>query len=493
MAIFHSFKELFNQTYSGRKPERDFALLMEYYFPTQLNKPMTNQVDLVGRFEGINTRQRVEQIVNTFLMNLKNAKSREVFSIKSLIFEVLRIIEANGRYISLEDLALAMSQTQSLAGLFELAPLFEISIDHIKLYDINQSVYIVPSEIDVGLINNGIIYARRLANHFGSIYPFDALMSHSAWKAIPSNRRRGFVRSLLQSEESCITLGDGDFFSYPKFFERDRIRSRLKKIYSVYESVPIDNLVSSLLRSIGKRIRPRTKRNLEILEACSDVFAEYCLRAGYCVESDGSFFASEYLKKYIRSNPEEENSTFLDEISLVKQIKDFGKPMPTEDFMPLLRQINTQDSHIMESADLIYRTGYRRNSKYHVLDDQYSSMRQGTVYNNRTRFELNRLVRDSYLVKKIKRIYSYQCQICRTKLEVGDDEFYSEVHHIMPLGMPHCGPDTLDNMICVCPNCHILLDYGVIPIDVSQLLNYEKNPLSIQSINYHNEEIYQGK
>lgn len=34
----------------------------------------------------------------------------------------------------------------------------------------------------------------------------------------------------------------------------------------------------------------------------------------------------------------------------------------------------------------------------------------------------------------------------------------SEGAHVRPLGIPHNGPDTLDNILCLCPNCHVLFD-----------------------------------
>ena len=32
--------------------------------------------------------------------------------------------------------------------------------------------------------------------------------------------------------------------------------------------------------------------------------------------------------------------------------------------------------------------------------------------------------------------------------------------HIRPLGAPHDGPDTPDNILCLCPNHHVLFDQG---------------------------------
>jgi len=38
---------------------------------------------------------------------------------------------------------------------------------------------------------------------------------------------------------------------------------------------------------------------------------------------------------------------------------------------------------------------------------------------------------------------------------------YAEAAHIRPLGDPHNGPDTPDNILCLCPNHHVLFDHGV--------------------------------
>src|ERR1044072_1205256 len=72
--------------------------------------------------------------------------------------------------------------------------------------------------------------------------------------------------------------------------------------------------------------------------------------------------------------------------------------------------------------------------------------------------QINVIVRNVELMRRVKKIYEDTCQLCNIRLSIGDLAFYSEVHHIKPLGKPHNGPDRLENMICVCPNCHIRLD-----------------------------------
>ena len=49
--------------------------------------------------------------------------------------------------------------------------------------------------------------------------------------------------------------------------------------------------------------------------------------------------------------------------------------------------------------------------------------------------------------------------MCGTRLE-GLSGPYAEAAHIRPLGAPHHGPDTPDNILCLCPNHHVLLDHG---------------------------------
>lgn len=99
--------------------------------------------------------------------------------------------------------------------------------------------------------------------------------------------------------------------------------------------------------------------------------------------------------------------------------------------------------------------------------------------------QLEIIVRNLSLVKSLKGIYENTCQICKTKLQISKDLYYSEIHHIRPLGIPHNGPDKLENMICVCPNCHVLLDFGVIRLNRS-LLKVLKHKIEDEYISYYN-------
>jgi predicted restriction endonuclease len=103
----------------------------------------------------------------------------------------------------------------------------------------------------------------------------------------------------------------------------------------------------------------------------------------------------------------------------------------------------------------------------------------------RVKQETYRILRDTILARMVKESNQYRCQICGQVLKLKDDVPYAEAHHIMPLGAPHNGPDVRDNILCVCPNHHVLLDYGAIKLDETYLKN-----IGSKYINYHNENIF---
>ncbi len=100
-------------------------------------------------------------------------------------------------------------------------------------------------------------------------------------------------------------------------------------------------------------------------------------------------------------------------------------------------------------------------------------------------YTVSRIIRDTDLSRRLKEQHNNTCQICSEQLQIKADRFYSEAHHIKPLGQPHNGPDTEDNIIIVCPNCHVLLDNFKIKLNNE----YLTRKLSDQYITYHNIEV----
>ncbi len=75
-----------------------------------------------------------------------------------------------------------------------------------------------------------------------------------------------------------------------------------------------------------------------------------------------------------------------------------------------------------------------------------------------------RIIRDNQTSAQLKKLYRFECQICGIKLQLPQGP-YAEAAHIKPLGSPHNGPDILENLLCLCPNHHVLFDNGAFAID----------------------------
>lgn len=77
---------------------------------------------------------------------------------------------------------------------------------------------------------------------------------------------------------------------------------------------------------------------------------------------------------------------------------------------------------------------------------------------------VQRIVRNSAVTQWVKDIYRGACQICGIQLETRGGP-YSEGAHIRALGSPHNGPDEVTNVLCLCPNDHVLFDKGALYLD----------------------------
>ncbi len=72
-----------------------------------------------------------------------------------------------------------------------------------------------------------------------------------------------------------------------------------------------------------------------------------------------------------------------------------------------------------------------------------------------------RYVRDPYVVCDALDRANGICEKCKEKapfIRKKDNTPYLEVHHMVPLS--EGGPDTLDNVIAICPNCHRKMHFG---------------------------------
>src|SRR5581483_8109939 len=98
--------------------------------------------------------------------------------------------------------------------------------------------------------------------------------------------------------------------------------------------------------------------------------------------------------------------------------------------------------------------------------------------------EVSRIVRDTKTARALKRLYEGQCQLCGEQLEISPGEYYLEAHHLQPLGKPHNGPDRQENIICFCPNCYALLDFGARSL-AGMAFKTSRHVIDLEFIEYH--------
>ena len=105
-----------------------------------------------------------------------------------------------------------------------------------------------------------------------------------------------------------------------------------------------------------------------------------------------------------------------------------------------------------------------------------------------------RIIRDTKIAHDIKKLYNYECQVCGVTI-ITKSGRYAEGAHIRPLGKPHDGDDNTDNLLCLCPNHHVMLDKGIFSIENNlKLIGIEgvltmnkKHKLDKKNLAYHRE------
>ena len=101
---------------------------------------------------------------------------------------------------------------------------------------------------------------------------------------------------------------------------------------------------------------------------------------------------------------------------------------------------------------------------YDTLETQDSVLKPNTAPSRRKEGTVLRIIRDTKISRDIKKLYSYACQVCGVAIKTKSG-LYAEGAHIKPLGRPHNGYDSSDNMLCLCPNHHVMFDKGSFSIE----------------------------
>lgn len=111
------------------------------------------------------------------------------------------------------------------------------------------------------------------------------------------------------------------------------------------------------------------------------------------------------------------------------------------------------------------------------------------IPSDRRETTISRIIRDTVLARRIKQLHNYECQLCGHTILLADGSRYAEAHHIQPLGEPHNGPDSPENLVCVCPNHHAELDFGARSMALADLRSAPGHAIAETYITYHNTHV----
>jgi hypothetical protein len=121
-----------------------------------------------------------------------------------------------------------------------------------------------------------------------------------------------------------------------------------------------------------------------------------------------------------------------------------------------------------------------------IANDLPENLPVGELKPGRTLTSTYRILRDTELCRRLKKLHKDRCQICGLTIALSNGETYSEAHHIKPLGKPYNGSDVAGNILIVCPNHHAMLDFGAIELSMSALATHLLHRISSASIHHHN-------
>lgn len=119
--------------------------------------------------------------------------------------------------------------------------------------------------------------------------------------------------------------------------------------------------------------------------------------------------------------------------------------------------VKLSDSNTAISVETIERTSQKKQRKYKkksieqlTADAHATAQTQVSYRNTKTKY----FIRSVAIAELAKRLANGICQLCEQPAPFKDQngEPYLETHHIEWLA--HGGPDTIENTVALCPNCH---------------------------------------
>lgn len=96
--------------------------------------------------------------------------------------------------------------------------------------------------------------------------------------------------------------------------------------------------------------------------------------------------------------------------------------------------------------------------------EDYAIQPTGATSDQEPRYAITqRRVRNTDVTQWVKDLYDHTCQICGEQIGTPAGP-YAEGAHVVPVGKPHNGPDSRENVLCLCPTCHVKFDRGSLAV-----------------------------
>lgn len=300
------------------------------------------------------------------------------------------------------------------------------------------------------------------------------------WKIAPGNHAKDWDLFL---KWSCIGIGWLDGQDFRRFKSESDILSELRREYGKGTS------------GYGAGAAAMIYSFTHEIQAGDVVIANQ----GYNHVMGVGIVSSDYLPPTARNNPlRTDSSTHRHHVRMVDWIITKQVDLRGSKFFVQRTLAKMNEDKVLELSHA-YRNNYAKNRELkrqleRLLGVVTPVTRQASdlseVPPERAEVTTYRVLRDSSLARRVKMLHEHKCQICCQTIELPDGTRYAEAHHIKPLGQPHSGPDTLGNILCLCPNHHAECDLGACLLSSASLKPAEGHEVDQKFIDYHNSRIY---
>lgn len=159
-----------------------------------------------------------------------------------------------------------------------------------------------------------------------------------------------------------------------------------------------------------------------------------------------------------------------DELGVLRKVYIFPlRPISSESF-PLI-----ENDELNETIEI--KEKKTRKLSNHELAERATKLKHASTTNNTYRKVTSKKYDRNELVKEYaRRRAAGHCQLCDEPAPFESNGVpFLEVHHVKWLA--EGGPDTVDNVVALCPNCHRKMHIINTPKDVQILVNKAKEPL----------------